>query len=114
MTPINVLWRAALAALFLCLAASVDARDPGQVRAFRKDHPCPLTGGIRGACPGWVVDHIMPLCAGGPDHPRNMQWQAKSESLKKDKLEWELCRHLRKGHACPSSIGPMPEPADIR
>lgn len=85
--------------ILLILPLSVLARDPAQVRAFRKTHPCPATGEVRGACPGWVVDHIIPLCAGGPDRPDNMQWQSKQESLAKDKLEWETCRNLRK--SCP-------------
>ena len=24
--------------------------------------------------PGWAVDHVKPLCAGGEDKPANMQW----------------------------------------
>ena len=63
---------------------------------FRKDNPCPVTGQTRGACPGYVVDHIVPLCAGGDDDPSNMQWQTKEESLDKDRTEWALCRWIRK------------------
>jgi hypothetical protein len=37
------------------------------VRAFRAVQPCPATGLHRGACPGWHVDHIEPLCAGGAE-----------------------------------------------
>jgi hypothetical protein len=37
--------------------------------------------------PGYVVDHIQPLCHGGPDAPSNMQWQSRSEAKAKDKLE---------------------------
>ena len=52
--------------LVLGVALSLDtlARDPGQRSAFVKHHPCPSTGKARGACPGYVVDHIKPLCAG--------------------------------------------------
>lgn len=71
-------------------------RDPAQVRAFRTDHACPATGQTRGACPGWVVDHIIPLCLGGVDEPRNMQWQSAAAGLAKDKLEWEACRKAKK------------------
>jgi hypothetical protein len=30
--------------------------NPGPVRAFRSNHPCPATGSVRGPCPGYVVD----------------------------------------------------------
>jgi hypothetical protein len=83
--------------LLICNLANAEiVRDPAQVRAFRRDHACPATSQFRGACPGWVVDHIIPLCIGGPDEPRNMQWQDKATSLAKDRLEWEVCRKARK------------------
>jgi len=43
-----------------------------------------------------VVDHVKPLCAGGADRPRNMQWQTLAESKKKDIQERRLCAALRK------------------
>jgi 5-methylcytosine-specific restriction endonuclease McrA len=55
--------------------------------AFERDHPCPSTGEPRGACPGYVVDHIMPLKRGGADLPSNMQWQTLEEAKEKDKVE---------------------------
>jgi len=64
-----------------------------------KQHPGPATGKSRGACPGYVVDHVKPLCAGGPDHPSNMQWQTAAEAKKKDRLQAEECRDHRKGPA---------------
>lgn len=74
-----------------------EARDPHQVVLFRKDHPCPSTGKITGPCPGWVVDHMRPLCANGADLPQNMAWQDVRQSYIKDNLERELCQCL-KGH----------------
>lgn len=44
------------------------------VAAFRSVHPCPSTGEYYGSCPGWQVDHIVPLCACGKDAADNMQW----------------------------------------
>ena len=67
-------------------------RDPAQVRAFRAEHPCPVTAQKTGACPGWVVDHIYPLCAGGKDLPENMAWQEARQSYIKDNLERDFCR----------------------
>ena len=77
--------------------AAASARDSGQRAAFVRQHHCPATGKARGPCPGWVVDHIVPLCAGGADAPGNMQWQRKAKSKLKDKQEWAQCRALRKG-----------------
>lgn len=86
-------------ALLLLLCLDVNAgeivRSPAAVAAFKRTHPCPTTNLIQKSCPGYVVDHIIPLCAGGADSPTNMQWQDKAAGLQKDKLEWWLCRHLK-------------------
>ena len=66
-------------------------RDPSQRAAFMKKHPCPSTGETRGRCPGYVIDHVKPLCAGGRDHPSNMQWQTREEAKIKDQEERRLC-----------------------
>lgn len=87
-----------VAGLVLCLAASAFGaeRSSAQRRAFMKENPCPSTGKRSGSCPGNVVDHRMPICAGGEDHPSNMQWQATTEALRKDADERRLCRSLKK------------------
>ena len=54
---------------------------------FRKSNPCPSTGKSTGACPGYVIDHVMPLKRGGADAPSNMQWQTVEEAKAKDKTE---------------------------
>lgn len=58
---------------------------------FKHLHPCPSTGKSSGPCPGYVIDHIKPLCAGGIDAPSNMQWQTLGASKAKDKLERREC-----------------------
>ena len=73
-------------------------RDPHQRALFMKKHPCPANGNTRGACPGYVVDHVKPLCAGGADHPSNMQWQTREEAKIKDRREVEQCRRFRSQH----------------
>ena len=91
---------ATLIALALCLTAgAVDAKIPrseAMKRLFRAEHVCPSTDQHKGRCPGYVIDHIIPLCAGGPDLPSNMQWQELAESKKKDKLERRQCAALRR------------------
>ena len=76
----------------LAFAGNTDARSRTQVTHFRAAHPCPATGQARGPCPGYVVDHVTPLCAGGPDHPQNMQWQTVEAAKIKDRTERAQCR----------------------
>jgi len=78
-------------ALLIIAAFPAFGRDPAQVREFRKTHACPATGKFSGACPGLVVDHKYPICAGGSDSPDNMVWQEVEASYIKDRLERELC-----------------------
>ena len=62
-------------------------RNPAARRAFQSSHPCPATRRTSGACPGYVVDPIVPLKRGGADEPANMQWQTVVEPKAKDKIE---------------------------
>jgi len=82
----------AAAAVFPSYAAE---RDSAVRKAFQKSHPCPANGKRSGACPGYVVDHVKPLCAGGSDHVSNMQWQTVTDAKKKDKREVAECRARR-------------------
>lgn len=75
-------------------AANADTRSAAVAREFRKTHTCPATGRIQTTCPGYVVDHIIPLCAGGPDATTNMMWQTTADSYRKDVLERDICRRL--------------------
>ena len=85
----------ALAALLAVATAGVHA-SPHRLKTtraeFQRQHPCPANSKARGACPGYVVDHVKPLCAGGADDPSNMQWQTVADAKAKDKLERQQCR----------------------
>lgn len=84
-----------LALVSLDASARID-RDRAQVRAFRTEHVCPSTGQHRGACPGYHVDHITPLCAGGPDRPDNMQWITREDHRFKTLVDVKECRKMRR------------------
>ena len=58
---------------------------------FKYTHPCPATNRNKGACPGYIIDHIKPLACGGADAASNMQWQTKAQAKAKDKWELKGC-----------------------
>lgn len=83
---------AALALVLLLLPSTSGARSHAAKAAFQREHPCPSTSAQRGKCPGYVIDHITPLCAHGPDDPSNMQWQTIKEAKIKDREERKMCK----------------------
>ena len=50
------------------------ARSSAVLSAFRRIYPCPSNRTRAGACPGWSIDHVIPLACGGCDAVRNLQW----------------------------------------
>lgn len=82
--------------LIACNQATPMSRSAAAKAEFQRTHPCPATGQARGKCPGYVIDHVQPLCAGGADAPANMQWQSAADAKAKDRDEVKLCRE-RKG-----------------
>lgn len=76
----------------LPLIANAERHRSQKAKAeFKQLHPCPATGRQKGSCPGYIIDHIIPLACGGADSPENMQWQTKSEAKLKDKWERRNC-----------------------
>ena len=82
--------------VILLFGSAAYARDHAEYSAFRKSAPCPSTSKTTGPCPGWVVDHIVPLCWGGADAPGNMAWEQVRQSYLKDKFEREACAMKKK------------------
>lgn len=64
--------------------------------AFQRMNPCPRNGAARGRCPGYDIDHVKALCAGGPDVPGNMQWLTLEEHREKTRKDVFECRLQRK------------------
>lgn len=63
-----------LAFIMIIMASDADARDRSVRAEFVRQVPCPATGKTSGPCPGYEVDHITPMCRGGPDTVANLQW----------------------------------------
>lgn len=83
-----------LSTLSVVYAPLADARIPRSAKAiqsFKAHNPCPITGEQKGPCPGYIIDHIKPLCDGGTDSPDNMQWQTVDEAKAKDREERKAC-----------------------
>ena len=87
---------AILIALCLALPSLAAERSRSERAAFVREVPCPVTGVTRGACPGYEVDHIVPLCAGGADRPDNMQWLDVYDHKAKTRVDVRQCRQLKK------------------
>lgn len=73
-------------------------RSDKVIRAFKRMWACPSTGKHSGSCPGWAIDHVIPLAACGKDEVSNMQWlpnEIKSCAGSACKDRWE-----RKVYTC--------------
>lgn len=77
---------------FFVQPAEATVRSEKAKATFKYLNPCPVNGHQRGACPGYVIDHIKALACGGLDVPGNMQWQTVQDGKAKDKVERQGCR----------------------
>lgn len=82
-------------ALVAALSGPTAHRSSAVTAAFERTHPCPANGLKTGPCPGWIKDHIMPLCANGPDAISNLQWQTIQAAKLKDQKERQQCAALK-------------------
>lgn len=79
-------------AVFLLLLLAVSAWAGPRSSAVR--HAFMRQTGYPHGRPGFVIDHVVPLCAGGLDAVSNLQWQTKAAAKVKDRDERALCRRL--------------------
>lgn len=49
-------------------------RSAAVLLEFKRLYPCDSTGLKAGPCPGWQIDHVIPLVCGGCDTVDNLQW----------------------------------------
>ncbi len=85
-----------IAACALSTGASAEyARSKKVLREFVKLRACPATGLHRLPCPGWHMDHIIPLCAGGADSAENLQWLTREDHKAKTRIDVRECRRLK-------------------
>jgi 5-methylcytosine-specific restriction endonuclease McrA len=79
----------------LAIAAQSAERNSSERAAFMRLNPCPSTGEYKGKCPGYQVDHIIPLKCGGADAPHNMQWLTIADHKAKTAREAKLCGKIK-------------------
>jgi len=82
------------------------SRSTKVINAFKKQWACPSTGLHKGACPGWAIDHVIPLACGGRDAVYNMAWmpdEGKSCAADycKDRYERKVYGGNDMGPGCP-------------
>jgi 5-methylcytosine-specific restriction endonuclease McrA len=82
-----------IAACALSTGVSAEyARSKKVLREFVKQQACPSTGKHRLPCPGWQIDHVIPLKCLGLDDPENLQWLTIEDHKAKTKREARECR----------------------
>jgi hypothetical protein len=86
---------AVLSVLCTCTLFAATIRSSSAKAEFKREHPCPANGHRSGPCPGYVIDHIVPLACNGADVPRNMQWQTIADAKAKDRWERDCELWLR-------------------
>lgn len=82
-------------AAVLILATPSDAKPRGNgpaVAEFRQANPCPATGRLKGACPGYVVASAAPVCA---DDPGQLQWQTAAQARENASWQQQYCQFRR-------------------
>ena len=97
-----------LLSLLLALPAAAERipRSAAEVLAFKRHNLRPATGQRRGACPGYAVDHVVPLGVGGQDLSENMQWIKNRDHRIKTLVDVRECQKLRRMANTPARMSP--------
>ena len=74
------------------MSASVVAAPHLAEIEFQRLNPCPSNHARQGACPGYAIEHVVPLCLGGPDVAYNMRWQRSPQGKPADPAATRDCR----------------------
>jgi len=81
-----------LAALAALPVQARIARSEAARLAFVQLQACPGTGLHQLPCPGYQIDHKIPLKCHGPDTPANLQWLTTEAHKGKTRREARHCR----------------------
>lgn len=84
------------------LADGTIRRRSDVLTAYKKFHPCPVTGLSTGTCPGWQMNHIIPLSSGGCDSVSNLMWLP--NEVKTCANDYCIDRWERKYYAVPHGV----------
>ena len=81
-------------------------RSDKVIRAFKRMWACPSTGKHSGPCPGWAIDHTIPLACGGRDAVFNMAWipdagKSCAQDYCKDRYERKVYGGNELSEGCP-------------
>lgn len=89
-------------------ASGTIKRSSAVLTAYKKLHPCPSTGltSSSAACPGWALNHVIPLACGGCDAVYNLAWMP--DQIKSCSDPWCVDRYERKINA---ANPPVPDSA---
>ena len=87
-------------------AKGVIKRSSTVLTAYKKYHPCPVTGLSTGSCPGWQINHIIPLAKGGCDAVVNLAWMP--DQIKTCKNPYCIDRWERTYYGKPHGIVKFP------
>jgi hypothetical protein len=96
----------ACGATFFSISPAAGAGPRVAELEFQRLHPCPANGARDGDCPGYAIDHVVPLCLGGPDVVYNMRWQRLAELKRSDSAETRECRSHRQEPDSPVAEAP--------
>lgn len=77
--------------LALCIACAVQDK-PKPTRSMAQRQAFLRSQDLKRVPKGYQVDHIIPLCAGGADHPSNMQLLSIEEHIEKTRDDLRICR----------------------